>query len=129
MSDTGEEIYYKHWTSHNCESWLNSVKLLPSSDAQAEVSCAGSQEGKMDVKWGKQGQTRTHENELVHTSASNLNNAGDIGAFYRGVACVPWPRFSAAGRRDLTQVEEAAGMVLLSANKASQQSMSYNSAW
>lgn len=44
-------------------------------------------------------------------SASNLNNAGDVGAFYRGVACVPWPRFRAAGGRALTHAEEAAGMV------------------
>lgn len=65
----------------------------------------------MDVKQGKKRQTGTHENELVHMSASSFNNADDTGDFYHEVACVPWPRVSAAGRRDLTPAKEAAGMV------------------
>lgn len=60
---------------------------------------------------GEQRQTGTREDELGHTSASNLNNAGNIGAFYHGLACVSWPRFRAADGRDLIQVEEATGTV------------------
>lgn len=38
------------------------------------------------MKQGKKRQTGTHENELVHMSASSFNNADDIGDFYHEVA-------------------------------------------